>query len=105
MNIRNKFEYLISTDNFTRIYPDRTATFTRDALVLTQLVGIGMMELEEQRRREMVERQKEDMIREIAAATGQSSQMLRAINRRAYNAPIDSLMVTEEMVLTDYAKL
>ena len=50
-----------------------------------------MMELEEQQRREMVERQKEDMIREIAAATGQSAQMLRAINRRASNTPYNSL--------------
>ena len=48
------------------------------------------MELEEQQRREMVERHKEDMIRESAAATGQSAQMLRAIHRRAYNAPTDS---------------
>ena len=71
-------------------YLDREATFTRDSPLLTQLDGIGMMELEEQQRREMVERQKEDMNRFIAAATGQSAQMLRAINRRAYNAPTDS---------------
>ena len=48
------------------------------------------MELDEPQRREMVERQ-EEMIREIAAANGQSAQMLRAMNRRAYNAPTDSL--------------
>ena len=50
-----------------------------------------MMELEEQRRREMVERQKDDMIRQIATATCQSAHMLRAISRKAYNAPPASL--------------
>ena len=48
------------------------------------------MELEEQQRRQMVERQKAYMIREIASATGQSAQMLRAIDRRACNAPSSS---------------
>ena len=33
----------------------------------------------------------EDMIRQIAAATGQSDQMLRAFNRRRLNTPPDSL--------------
>ena len=31
------------------------------------------------------------MIRQIAAATGQSAQMLRALNRRRFNTPPDSL--------------
>ena len=46
-----------------------------------------MKELEEQQRREMVERQEEDMIRDIWSATGESAQMLRANYRRAYNGP------------------
>ena len=49
------------------------------------------MEVEEQRRREMVERRKEDVIRATATKTGQSAQLLRAINRRTFNAPTDSL--------------
>ena len=51
-------------------YPDRSATFSRESPLLTQFDGTGMMELQEQEQRELVERQKEDMIRQIAAATG-----------------------------------
>ena len=61
-------------------YPARSATFTRDSPLLTQFDGIGMMELQEQEQREIAERQKDDMIRHMAAATGQSAQMLRALN-------------------------
>ena len=50
-----------------------------------------MLELQEQEQRENAERQKDDMIRQIAAATGQSAQMLRALNRRRFNTPPDSL--------------
>ena len=38
-----------------RMYPDRTTIFKRDSTLLTQLDGIGLMELEEQQRREMVQ--------------------------------------------------
>ena len=72
-------------------HPDRSATFTRYSPLLTQFDGIGMMELEEQERREIVERQKEDMIRQIAGATGQSAQMLRAMNKIRFNASTTSL--------------
>jgi hypothetical protein len=51
-----------------------------------------MMELQEQEQREIAERQKDDTIRQIAAATGQSAQMLRALNRRRFNTPPDSLV-------------
>ena len=50
-----------------------------------------MMELQEQEQREIAERQKDDMIRQIASATGQSAQMLRALNRRIFNTLPDSL--------------
>ena len=43
------------------------------------------MELEEQERREIIGRQKEYVIRLLAAATGQSAQMFSAMNRRAFN--------------------
>ena len=59
--------------------------------MLTQFDGIGVIELQEQEQREIAERQKDDMIRQIAAATGQSAQMLRALNRRIFNTPPDSL--------------
>ena len=43
------------------------------------------MELQEQERREIIGRQKEYVTRLLAAATGQSAQMLSAMNRRAFN--------------------
>ena len=85
------FEELIKIEAYPVKYPDRPATFSRDTPLLIQFDGMGMMELQEQEQRELVERQKEDMIRQIAAATGQSDQMLRAFNRRRLNTPPDSL--------------
>ena len=76
---------LLVFEDYLVKYPDRLATFTRDSPLLTQLDGLGLMELEEQERIEIVERPKEDMIRHIAGATGQSAQMLRAMSRCQYN--------------------
>ena len=70
---RPTFDEFIKFVEYPIRYLDRTATFIRDSPLLTLLDWIGMMELEEQHCREMVERQTEDMIREIAAATGQSA--------------------------------
>ena len=102
---RTTCEELVNCVDYPIKYPDRTATCIRDSPLLTQLDGIGMIELEEQQRREKVERQKEDMIREIAAAAGQSAQMLRAIYRRAYNALIDSLIVNRIDDIDGFAQL
>ena len=88
---RPTFEELINFVDYPVKYPDRSATFTRESPLLTQFDGIGMMELQEQEQREIAERQKDDMIRQIAAATGQSAQMLRALNRRRVYTPTDSL--------------
>ena len=65
-------EFIYFVDNRIK-YPDITATLTRDSPPLTQLDGISMMELEEQPRRAMLERQQEDVIRQIASDTGTSS--------------------------------
>ena len=72
---RPTLEDLANFVGYPIIFLDSTATFTRYSSLSTQLDGIGMMELEEQQRRDMVERQKADMIRDIAAATGQSAHM------------------------------
>ena len=69
---------LINIEAYPVKYPDRSATFSIESPLLTQFRGMGMMELHEQEQRELVEMQKEDMIIQIAAATGQSAQMLRA---------------------------
>ena len=79
---RPTYEYRFNFEPYFVKYPDRSATFTRDSPLLTQFDGIGIMELQEQEQREIDERQKEDMIRQMAADTGQSAQMLRAINRK-----------------------
>ena len=84
---RRTVEELINFVDYPVKYPDRSATFTRDSPLLTQCDGIGMMELQEKEQGEIAERRKDDMIRQIAAATGQSAQMLRALNRRRCNTP------------------
>ena len=76
LKTRPTYEELINFKPYPVKYPDRSATFTRTSPLLSHFDGIGMMELEEQERREIVERQKEHMIRQIAGATGQSAQML-----------------------------
>ena len=63
------YEELINVVDYPIKYPDRTATWTRDSPLLTQLDGIGMMEMEELEPREKVERYKEDMIKQIAVNT------------------------------------
>ncbi|MFM7983318.1 MAG: hypothetical protein ACKPKO_28750 [Candidatus Fonsibacter sp.] len=42
---------LLTFEDYPIKYPDRTATFTRDSPLLTQLDGLGMMELKEMERK------------------------------------------------------
>ena len=53
---RPTFEELISYTGPKVTYPVGSATISRDSPYLTQLDGIGMMELDEQQRRKMIER-------------------------------------------------
>ena len=62
-------------------YFARYAPFARDSKLLTQLGGIGMKYLEELARRDIIERHKENMIRQIAVDTGAHAQLLRAFNK------------------------
>ena len=91
VKLRLRYKDLVNFARYPITYPDRTTTFAKHPPLLTQLGGMGMMELESERRREMVERQKDDMIREIATTTGQLARMMRSIIRRANNAPTDNL--------------
>ena len=50
---------------------------------MTQFDNIGATEIEDQQRREMRERMKEDMIRRIASSSEYSAQELRAMNMRS----------------------
>ena len=50
-------------------------------ILLTQLDGIGMMELEELDHREIVERHYEDINRQIATDTGASAQVQRTLRK------------------------
>ena len=88
---RPTYEELINVEDYPVKYPDRSATFTRDSPLLTQFDGIGMIQFKEQEQGEIAERQKDDIIRQIAAATGQSAQMLKALNRRIFYTPLDSM--------------
>ena len=53
---------LLTFEDYPVKYPDRSATFTRESPLLTQFDVIGMMELEDQERREIIVRQKENLI-------------------------------------------
>ena len=81
---RPTYEELINFEDYPITYPDRTTTFTRASPLLTQLDGIGMMEMEEMARRENIEKYKDDFIRQIANNTGQPAQVFRAVNRRQF---------------------
>ena len=59
---------------------DIAATISRLTPHLTQLDGIGTLELEGQQRSETSERQNEDMIRQLASSCDFSAQSLRAMN-------------------------
>ena len=100
---RPTFEKLINCEDYPVKYPDRSGTVTSESPLLTQFDGIGVMELQEQEQREIAERHKEDMIRQMAAATGQSAQILRAMHRRRFNAPPMSLTVNRSDDLSEYA--
>ena len=71
---------------------------------MTQFDGIGVMEFQEQEQRDIAGIQKEDMIRQMSAATGQSAQILRAMHRRRFNAPPMSLAVHRSDDLSEYAR-
>ena len=60
--------------------PDRSVTFATESSYSTQVDGTGMMELEDQERRDMIERQKEDVIRHIASSSEYSANALRVLN-------------------------
>ena len=57
VNPRPTYEELFDFVDYPVKFPDRTATFIRVSPLLTQLDGIGMTDLEELERRELIERQ------------------------------------------------
>ena len=61
-------------------YQYRTATKASESPYLTLLDRTGMMAFEEQPRREMIARHKEDMIRQIASSSENTAQVLTAMN-------------------------
>ncbi|MFM7990467.1 MAG: hypothetical protein ACKPKO_65230, partial [Candidatus Fonsibacter sp.] len=91
VNPRPTYEELINFEDYPIRYLDRTATFTRDSPLLTQLDGIGMMELEAMERNDKIERYKDDLIRQIAYNTGHPAQLLRGINSIRFTPSISSL--------------
>lgn len=59
-------------------YPDRTAKQLRNTFELSQLDGVGMQIMEQQQFREMKEREKEHLLRQIASNTSKSITEVRA---------------------------
>ena len=59
-------------------YPDRTAKQLRNTFELSQLDGVGMQIMEQQQFREMKEREKEHLLRQIASKTNMSITDARA---------------------------
>ena len=80
---RPTFEELIDYKEPKITYPDRSALFTRESPLMTQFDNIGAMELEDQQRREMRERMREDMLRHIASSSQFTMQELRSMNVRS----------------------
>ena len=54
---RPTYQELINFADYPVKYPDKSATCTRDLPLLNQFDVIGMMELEEQERRDIIDRQ------------------------------------------------
>jgi len=68
----------IENDNDKIRYPDRTAKQLRNTFELSQLDGVGMQLMEQQQFREMKEREKEHLLRQIASNTSRSITEARA---------------------------
>ena len=86
---RPTFEELIDYKEPKITYPDRSALFTRESPLMTQFDNIGAMELEDQQRREMRERMREDMLRHIASSSQFTMQELRSMSPQIFRMDID----------------
>ena len=60
----------IENDNDKIRYPDGTAKQIRNTFELSRLDGVGMQLMEQQQFREIKEREKENLLRQIASKTG-----------------------------------
>ena len=58
---RQTYEEITHTKPFTFVHPDRSATVKRNRRDMSQLLNMGMYELEEDQRREIMEMQKVDV--------------------------------------------
>lgn len=63
---RQTFEELTQAKPFPIFYPDRSATILRNSREVSNLLNMSMYELEENQQRQMMERQKLDLLRTIA---------------------------------------
>ena len=78
---RKTFEEVIDyiQNDKTKIkYPDRTAKFLRNSFELSQLDNAGMILMEQQQMREMKQREKEHLLRQLVANTSKSITEARA---------------------------
>ena len=73
-------------------YPDREAKQLRNTFELSQLDGVGMQIMEQQQFREMKEREKEHLLRQIASKTNLSSTDARATHTEE---SLDALILSQ----------
>ena len=72
----------IENDNNKIRYPDRTAKQIINTFELSQLGGVGMQLMEQQQFRDMKEREKENLLRQIDSKTGIPSAEASATRER-----------------------
>ena len=103
---RPTYEELLNTKDVKIKHIDRSATLLRNHPLMTQVDYIGAFELEDQQRREIIQRQKEDMIRAIASNSDLTVQSLKAIAAKpswkmTTPPPSDDITYMHENALSD----
>ena len=81
LKVRKTFDEVIDfvQNDKTKIkYPDRKAKFLRHSFELSQLDGVGMILMEQQQLREMKQREKEHLLRQLVSNTSKSTTEERA---------------------------
>ena len=92
---RKTFEEVIDyiQNEKTKIkHPDRTAKFLRNSFELSQLDYAGMLLMEQQQFREMKQREKEHLLRQLVANAGKSMVEARAADdsiEHQFDSPFD----------------
>ena len=91
LKVRKTFEEVIDfiQNDKTKIkYPDRKAKFLRNSFELSQLDGVGMILMGQQQLREMKQREKEHLLRQLVSNTSKSRTEARTTKSEQSETPI-----------------